>query len=117
MPRVTFLDGRKFDLVSPDKLTNVEVIAIEKVTGLGLKAFMGGIVEDDMSAVTGWAWVSAKRTEPSIRYSEVEFSITDGWENTEEELAEAEAAAAARQGPPDPTEAATEPAEGDPGPS
>jgi hypothetical protein len=76
--KITFTDGRTFESdASKIKLTNVEAMAIEKVTGLDLGDFHTRLKAGSALAVTAWVWVLAKRQEPTLRFSEVEFDMTE----------------------------------------
>lgn len=73
--RVTLTDGRKFDLDSPDKILNTEAMAIERVTGWEMQDFLAKLEKQSVLAMTAYIWVMAKRTEPTIRFDDVEFSF------------------------------------------
>lgn len=92
--KITFEDGRVFETDAAPRLTNVEAMAIEKVTGLELGEFHAKLQSGSALALTAWVWVMAKRQEPTLRFSEVEFDmaelakqrqVVEGEEETDEE--------------------------------
>jgi len=90
-------DARKTYEFSVSKLMNVEAIAIEKQTGLTVAGLLAGMFGKSAVAITAVVWVLRKRSEPRLRYDEVEFSIgdcdiEDPDEDEEEPAAEEQAA-------------------------
>lgn len=75
VPQLT-LGDKSIDL-DITQLTNLEIIAITKTTGLKLKPFGEALDEMDMEALTAFVWVVRKRTEPDLRYSDVTFTLGD----------------------------------------
>lgn len=73
-----------------NKILNVEFIAIERVTGLTLTDLARGLMESSAVTVTALVWVLRKRTEPTLRFDQVEFVMADV---EIEEVEEAEPAA------------------------
>lgn len=85
-------EPRSWDF-APDRLLNVEAIAIEKVTGLTLAGLMAGIKAGSMTAITGLLWVLLRRKEPTLRFEQVQFSFSEvDFEVDDEEAADIAAA-------------------------
>lgn len=90
-------EPRSWDF-APDRLLNVEAIAIEKVTGLTLAGLMAGIKASSMTAITGLLWVLLKRGEPSLRFEQVQFSLSEvDFEVDDDEAADILASLEAKQ--------------------
>lgn len=70
-------DDRKSYLYQPKKLLNVEYIAIEQATGLGLEQLGEGLINLSMTTVTALVWVLRKRDEPRLQFGEVVFELGD----------------------------------------
>lgn len=68
------IDGEVYDF-DPGKLTNVEGMAIETVTGLMFSEWAEALQKGSMTAQTALVWVVKKRQNPTLRFSEVEFSM------------------------------------------
>lgn len=68
------VDGRVYEF-DQDRLTNVECMAIEKVTGLTFGEWADALQKRSMLAVTALVWVVRKRDEPTLRFSDVEFNV------------------------------------------
>ena len=64
------------------KILNVEAIAVQKVTSLTYQEWLAEIDRGDIGAITGLYWVAMKRTDPDLRYSDVEFEVGD-WKRRE----------------------------------
>ena len=75
--KITFTDGRTFESSGEVRLTNVEAMAIEKVTGLELGSFHEKLKAGSALAMTAWVWVLAKRQEPTLRFGDVEFDMAE----------------------------------------
>lgn len=75
--KVTFTDGRVFEVEDGSRFTNVEAMALEKVTGLELGEFHAKLQGGSALAMTAWVWVMAKRQEPTLRFAEVEFDMAE----------------------------------------
>lgn len=76
--KVTFTDGRVFAFDPAARLTNVEAMALERVTGLvGIKEFNEKMKAGWTAALTAMVWVQAKRIEPTLRFDEVDFYFDD----------------------------------------
>lgn len=77
----------------PDRLLMSEAAAIEKVTGLGFTEWLtslGTLSGDSMRALV---WVLSKRTDPTLRFSAVDFPVGAlAMEPDDDELAEADRA-------------------------
>src|SRR3954471_19535886 len=58
---------------NPDKLMSSECEAIEKVTGLTYQEFAVKILDGSVTARRALLWVLLKRTEPTLRHSQVGF--------------------------------------------
>lgn len=58
---------------SPDKLMSSEAEAIEKVTHLTYQEFGMRLLSGSVTARRALLWVMLKRTEPTLRYSQVDF--------------------------------------------
>lgn len=78
------LDGTKYEF-DEKRLMNVEAIAIKRVTSekLGFVDWMQAVSESDVEAITALVWIVRKRTEPDLRFSDVEFSIVEFIESLE----------------------------------
>ena len=68
------IDGEVYDFDS-NKMLNTEVIALQKVTGLTLKAWNEGLQEGDVYALTGLVWLVYRRNGRIMTFDEVEFDI------------------------------------------
>ena len=69
-------DRKTYD-VDFDKILNVEFIAIERVTGLTVRDVAQGMADISALAATALVWVIRKRSEPTLRFDQVEFAIAD----------------------------------------
>jgi hypothetical protein len=74
MGQRVLIDGKVLDL-DMEKLLNVEVIAMTKVTKLKFTELTAALGEMDMEALTAFLWIVRKRDEPELRYSDVTFSL------------------------------------------
>lgn len=61
-----------FDL---SKMLNVEVIAITKTTGISFDDFAAQLQVMNFELITAIVWTLKKRTQPDLRYSDVQFPI------------------------------------------
>jgi len=76
------VDGKTYEF-HEDRLTNVEGMAVEKVTGWTFGEWIEGLNKKNaeghpvpsMLALTALIWVIQKRDEPSLRFSQVEFAV------------------------------------------
>lgn len=76
--KVTFTDGRVFEFDPGIRLTNVEAMAMERVTGwVGIAEFNEKMKARSTLALTAMVWVQVKRIEPTLRFDEVEFAFED----------------------------------------
>ena len=82
--KVTFTDGRVFNLAGTDTLLNTEAMAIERATGWEMADFLAKLGKQSVLAMTAFVWVMAKRMEPTLRFDDVEFSF-DALEKTEDD--------------------------------
>jgi hypothetical protein len=57
----------------PDKLMSSEAEAIEKVTGQDFTEFNTALLHGSVTARRALLWVLLKRTEPTLRHSQVDF--------------------------------------------
>lgn len=64
----------EFDF-DPNKMTNVEGMAIEKVTGMTFGEWTESLKTGSMTAQTALVWVIQKRQNPTLRFGEVEFEM------------------------------------------
>lgn len=64
------------------RIMNTEAIAAQKVTGLPYQEWLAAIDDGDMTAITALVWIAKKRTNPELRFSDVEFAISD-WRDRE----------------------------------
>ena len=69
------VDGQDYDF-DVDKLLNVELIAIERATGLTVNQWAAGLDAGSAVAVTGLVWVMRKRTEPTLKFEDVSFPMS-----------------------------------------
>jgi hypothetical protein len=78
---ITFRAEGAEDLVwpgfKPDRLMTTEAEAIEKVTGLAFAAWGAALMKGSASAGRALVWVLRKRTDPTLRYRDVDFPIGD----------------------------------------
>jgi len=58
---------------APEKLMSSECEAIEKVTGMTYQEFSVKILDGSVMARRALLWVLLKRTEPTLRHSQVDF--------------------------------------------
>lgn len=73
----------------PDKLLMSEAAAIEKVTGLGFTDWLGSLGTLSGDSMRALVWVLSKRTDPTLRFSAVDFPVGAlAMEADEDELAE-----------------------------
>jgi hypothetical protein len=75
--KITFTDGRVFEIDRDLRFTNVEAMAMEKVTGWDLAEIEAKLNGGSVMAITAFVWVAAKRHEPTLRFTEVEFDMTE----------------------------------------
>lgn len=72
------LDGVKYEF-DEKRIMNVEAIAVKRVTSehLGFVDFMRAVSESDVEAITALVWIVRKRSEPDLRFTDVEFNIIE----------------------------------------
>jgi hypothetical protein len=73
MPRL-IVNGQELDL-DLSKLLNVEVIALTKAIGVKFSEIGQKLADYDFETITALVWILRKRTEPTLRFDEVEFEI------------------------------------------
>lgn len=61
--------------IAISKFMNVEMIAVERATGLPVPAFIVGVYSGSMLARTALLWILRKREEPTLKFDEVELEI------------------------------------------
>lgn len=61
----------------PQKMLNAEAAAIEKVTGWTYEEFGEKFMSGSVIAKQALLWVLRKRTEPTLRYNDVEFAVDE----------------------------------------
>lgn len=82
-------DPRKFEF-DPTKLMNPEAEAIERVTKMTFGEWGTAVTKGSMTAVHALLWVMLKRSDPTLAYDAVQFSLADvDFELSDEESAEA----------------------------
>jgi hypothetical protein len=69
------IEGEAFDF-DPQKLTNVEGMAIENVTGMLFGEWADALTKGSMLAQTALVWVVKKRKEPTLRFGDVSFDLS-----------------------------------------
>jgi hypothetical protein len=67
------IDGEVYDF-DMTRITNVEGMAIEKVTGKTYVEWAEAMQAGSMLAVTALVWIVRKRQEPTLQFEQVEFS-------------------------------------------
>jgi hypothetical protein len=72
------IDGQEhdFDFGNP---SNKEIMLLEKVYGGTFKAWAEAMADGSITALTCLAYVVMKRTDPTLRFDDVEFAIGDGF--------------------------------------
>jgi len=86
-------DDRKTYTFNPNKMLNVEYIAIERAAHLTVTQLGTGLRNGSLTAVTAIVWVLRKRDEPRLQFGEVLFTL-DECEIEDPDDAEAEVPAA-----------------------
>jgi hypothetical protein len=61
----------------PDKLMSPEAEAIERVTGMTFGEWKNAVLRDSMRAIRALLWVYLKRTRPTLKFDEVQFSMAE----------------------------------------
>ncbi len=59
------------------RMLNVEIMAIERQTGMTAAEFEDALNKGSMTAHTALVWVIRKRTEPELRFEDVVFNASD----------------------------------------
>lgn len=77
------VDGTKYDF-DDDKLSNVEAIALKKVSGLMPDVFFKGINEVDPEAITALVWLAKRRAGEHVKYGGLEFDLLQVMESLDE---------------------------------
>lgn len=62
---------------APDKLLNVEAMEIEKRTGMTFVQWGQELGRGSMTALTALLYVLMRRSRPSLKFEEVQFSMTE----------------------------------------
>lgn len=68
------VDGEAFEFDAA-RMTNVEGMAIERVTGMLFVEWTKALEAGSMLAQTALVWVIKKRREPSLRFDDVTFEM------------------------------------------
>jgi hypothetical protein len=64
----------------PDKFLNVEIMAIEHVTGMTGMEWQDGLNRGSITAVTALLWILIKRhDDPTVKFDEIVFQASDVW--------------------------------------
>ena len=84
------VDGDQTFHIALQRITNVEGMAVERATGMLFKEWFAGLKQGSMLALTGLVWIAMKRTQPDLRFSDVEFSTLDVDQGDEQAAAEAD---------------------------
>jgi hypothetical protein len=71
--RIT-VDGQPYEL-DVNNLLNVELIAITKATGMELPQLGQALKDGSVLALTALVWVLRRRSEPGLRFDDVQFTI------------------------------------------
>lgn len=61
----------------PTTWQNVEVSAVQRALGCGLAKFMARLKEMDVDAIQAFIWTLEKRTNPSLRIGDVNFTLRE----------------------------------------
>jgi len=69
------VDGKTYEF-DQDRITNVECMAIEKAAGMTTGEWEEALNTGSALAVTALVWIVQKRDEPTLKFDEVEFSIS-----------------------------------------
>lgn len=90
------VEPRKWDF-APEKLMNVESEAIERVTKMTYTEWGHAVERGSVTALHALLWVLMKRSDPTLTYDAVQFSLAEvDFELSDEESAEALSAMDAR---------------------
>jgi hypothetical protein len=68
------VDGKTYEF-DQDSMTNLDAMALEDVTGWGLRTFGEKLADGSGRALTFLVWLVRSRTEPGLKFDEVEFSL------------------------------------------
>ena len=58
-------------------LTNTELIAIERATGMTMRQWINGLIGESVIAFTAFVWIVQRRAEPLLDFEDVEFGLVD----------------------------------------
>lgn len=73
--KVTFNDGRVFEVDMGLALTNVEAMAVERATGWDSAEVQERLNNGSALAFTALVWAYSKRQEPTLRFDDVVFDM------------------------------------------
>lgn len=68
------VNGESHDF-DPASITNREAMAIEKVTGMTFGQWSDALKERSVLAMTAMVWVVQRRSQPALRFSDVDFAL------------------------------------------
>lgn len=89
MTQVKFKWGEHESVIDVNSVMFAEARAIEKVTGSTFKETMDQLVAGSMEAVQAFVWIAFKRSDPGMKFSDLDnVPLTDVDVITEEEVPE-----------------------------
>lgn len=68
------VDGTPYEF-DMDRMTNVEGMAVERVTGMLFSEWAETLRNGSMLALTALVWVIQKRTNPPLRFQDVSYEM------------------------------------------
>ena len=68
------VDGTTYEF-DADRMTNLEAIGIEKVTGLYFAEWTEALGKGSMLAVNALVWTIRRRSEPTLKYSDMKYEL------------------------------------------
>ena len=74
--RTITIQGKTYDL-DPGSFTNKEGMDIERVCDMTFDQWNTQLAEGSMLAMTALVWVLQKRDNPTLRFSDVTFTVSD----------------------------------------
>lgn len=77
MPRVKLSIGDDSWDVELGRFLNVEIMAIERQTGMTASEFEDALNRGSMTAHTALVWLVRRRTEPGLKFDDVVFNSAD----------------------------------------
>lgn len=80
------IEGTVHELIEPDRMTNHEIMAIEKETGQPVSEW----ARMSMGVITGMVWATLRRDNPKLKYRDVSFTMEDIEEEDADEEGEEE---------------------------